>query len=439
MLIEFFVENFLSLKEQQCLNLVTHESSGRNQDNTLKNNCFQTDTVKPLHLLKSAVIYGANAAGKSNIIDALATMRKIVLISATESQRGDLLPVTPFKLSKDCMQAPTVFEIVFIQHDIKYEYGFALTPERVVAEWLFASPKGRAQRWFMRTFDQDTGQYRWEFSSLLQGQKQLWKTSTKDNSLFLSTAVLLNSTQLQPVFDWFKDTLKVSSSKIRAIGITARMFEQEIGKTQVLNFLKSADIDIDDINVTFEEIDKEAFAEELPKALREKVLSVSRNTETRFIRKRSIKSTRLDDEGDAVEFDFEKEESEGTQKLFKLAGPWINILQQGSVLVIDELHNSLHPKLVKFLVSLFHSPETNPNNAQLIFTTHETSILDQQLFSRDQVWFVEKTDNASVLFPLTDFSPRKGVENLEKGYLSGRYGALPIVNESELIGELHGH
>ena len=126
-------------------------------------------------------------------------------------------------------------------------------------------------------------------------------------------------------------------------------------------------------------------------------------------------------------FDFE-DESDGTQKLFSLAGPWIDSLDNGYVLFIDELHDNLHPLLVQFLVKLFHNTETNPNNAQLVFTTHETSILNQKVFRRDQIWFCEKDeDHATRLYPLTDFSPRKGRENLELAYLSGRYGALPYV------------
>ena len=127
------------------------------------------------------------------------------------------------------------------------------------------------------------------------------------------------------------------------------------------------------------------------------------------------------------------DESDGTQKFFSFAGPWLDTLKKGYVLVIDELHDSLHPNMVKYLVDLFHNKETNPNNAQLIFTTHETSILNQDVFRRDQIWFCEKDDEqATSLYPLTDFSPRKDRENIELGYLSGRYGALPFIRNFDL-------
>ena len=132
-------------------------------------------------------------------------------------------------------------------------------------------------------------------------------------------------------------------------------------------------------------------------------------------------------------FDFE-DEPDGTQKLFAFAGPWLDALKNGYVLVIDELHDNLHPKMVRFLVDLFHSAEMNPKNAQLVFTTHETSILNQKVFRRDQIWFCEKdAKQATNLYPLTDFSPKKGRENLEANYLAGRYGALPYLRNLKKI------
>jgi len=141
----------------------------------------------------------------------------------------------------------------------------------------------------------------------------------------------------------------------------------------------------------------------------------------------SVKTAHVSDNGKKVLFDL-GDESDGTQKIFALAGPWLDTLENGYVLVIDELHDNLHPLIVEFLVKLFHGKETNPRNAQLIFSTHDTSILNQEVFRRDQIWFCDKDRHqATKLYPLTDFSPRKGIENLERGYLSGRYGALPYL------------
>jgi AAA15 family ATPase/GTPase len=177
-------------------------------------------------------------------------------------------------------------------------------------------------------------------------------------------------------------------------------------KTKLLDFLRAADLGIEDV------IMKE-FSYEIEGLGNHKSLD--------------IKTVHKGMDGELVNFDID-DESEGTQKLFSFAIPWMDSLAHGHVLVIDELHDNLHPRLVQFLVELFHNDESNPNNAQLIFTTHETSILNQEVFRRDQIWFCEKDEHqASTLYPLTDFSPRKGRENLELAYLSGRYGALPYV------------
>jgi AAA15 family ATPase/GTPase len=149
----------------------------------------------------------------------------------------------------------------------------------------------------------------------------------------------------------------------------------------------------------------------------------------------SIKTVHKTAQGKDILFDLD-DESDGTRKIFSFAGPWIDTLRNGKVLFIDELHDSLHPHIVKFLVNLFHNTKTNPNNAQLVFTTHETSILDQDVFRRDQIWFCKKDrEQTTEIYPLSDFSPRKGAENLEKSYLAGRYSALPVISTVGLLGE----
>ena len=162
----------------------------------------------------------------------------------------------------------------------------------------------------------------------------------------------------------------------------------------------------------------------MPEAVRKEMLERFKD-ETFF----NVKTAHILDNGKEVLFDL-ADESDGTQKIFALSGPWLDTLENGYVLVIDELHDNLHPLIVRFLIRLFHNLETNPRNAQLVFTTHDTSILSQEVFRRDQIWFCDKDESqATQLYPLTDFSPRKGVESLERGYLSGRYGALPYLKD----------
>ena len=420
MLIEFSVTNFKSIKSQQTFSL-----SKAKGDELEESNSFQPEGLSQLALLRSSAIYGPNAAGKSNFIEAIRVMRRIVVESASEKQRGDKLPLTPFKLDPEAAGSATEFEVVFIANGIRYQYGFAATRERIMEEWLIAFPKVRAQHWYARQWDEKKGEYQWEMGNALQGQKQLWREATRDNALFLSTAVQLNSQQLQPVYDWFDDTLKTTTVNAWSPGFTASVCSDSKNKEKVLAFLKAADIDIQDVRLKKKLFDEKDLPDDMPEEVRS---MVAREMEGKEVLS-ELNMLHKDSAGDLIAFDFD-EESDGTQKLFSFAGPWLDTLENGYVLFVDELHDNLHPRLVQFLVELFHSSETNPKNAQLVFTTHETSILNQEVFRRDQVWFCEKgNDKATQIYPLTDFSPRKGRENLELAYLAGRYGAVPYVHK----------
>ncbi len=418
MLVEFSVSNFRSIRERQTLSLA---KSKLKEADTLKENSFSSSGLVGVELLRSCVVYGANAAGKSNLLLALRAMVRVVEESASEMMRGDELPVQPFRLDAACRAAPTEFEVVFISQGVRYQYGFVATKEKVIEEWLIAFPKGRAQHWFTRTWDDKKELYQWQMGSNLQGQKKLWKTSTRPNALLLSTAVQLNSQQLQPVYDWFGNSLRMAKVSGWSPGFTASLCDKKKYKTKVMDFLKAADIDIDDVIV-----EKKVFdGKDLPDEIRSQVCKSLEGKEVLS----KLDMIHLDNEGQPVAFDFHEEESDGTQKLFSFAGPWLDTLENGYVLFIDELHDNLHPKLVRFLVQLFHSDETNPNNAQLVFTTHETSILSSEMFRRDQIWFCEKDPTrATQLFSLTDFNYRTR-ENLEMAYLAGRFGALPYTRQ----------
>lgn len=416
MLIEMNVKNFRSFRDEQTFSLAKGKG-----DELSDSNSFEVIATNKFQLLRSAAIYGANASGKSNFLMALQAMKQTVLTSAAELQRGDKLPVMPFRLSAESRDTPTEFEVTFIVDQVRYQYGFTATRERINDEWLLAYPKGRAQQWFTREWIAEKKEYEWNIGNNLLGEKQLWQKSTRDNALFLSTAVQLNSEQLQPVFDWFQNTLRLASVDGWRSDFTASMCDSD-HKSEIMNFLNAADLHIQDILIEKKPFSLSSLPEDMPEGLRSAIADGMKNKTLT-----SIKTMRKDTEGNAVLFDFD-EESHGTQKFFSFAGPWIDALENGYILFIDELHDSLHPKLVSFLVELFHNNKTNPKNAQLVFTTHETSILNQDVFRRDQIWFCEKDQvYASTLYPLTDFSPRKGRENIELAYLSGRYGAVPFI------------
>ena len=418
MLVDFKVENFRSIKEKQLLSMVATSQKEFTDTHT-----FLPTTSKNLSLVKTAAIYGANAAGKSNILKAMEVMQEIVLESGSRYQRGDKLPVKAFLFDNE-VNEPTEFEINFIYDEVRYQYGFAATKERITEEWLIAYPKGRPQNWFARAYNERTKEYKWQFGDKLTGKKQLWQESTRSNALFLSTAVQLNSEQLKPVFDWFADKLKITGVVGWNPSFTMRLCSDAEYKENILKFLKMADMDIEDIEIKKEDFDPAKLPKDMPEELKEDITKDMKGKEII----KGAKFYHLDNYGKKVALDFD-DESDGTRKLFSFIGPWIDSLENGNVLLIDELHDNFHPLMVKFLIEMFHNKDMNKSNAQLIFTTHETSVLNQETFRRDQIWFCEKQNRATTLYPLTDFSPRKGVEDLEKGYLSGRYGALPFFQD----------
>lgn len=419
MLVEFRVKNFRSIKDEQVFSMA--KGCG---DDLADENWFNPDALATPDLLTSAVIYGANASGKSNLLKAINAMKSIVINSAGKHQKGDKLSVEPFLFDKNNQKKPSEFEVVFVSNSIRYQYGFIADKNMVLEEWLLAYPNAKPQNWFHREYIKSQKEYTWKFGSFLTGRKQVLQEATRSNALFLSTAVQLNNSQLEPVFDWFSRTLKISTLGGWGMGFSASECQNKSKKNEILNFLHAADICISNLKIKHEKFNPESLPPDIPDALKEVMIEQLEDKEI-F----DIKSVHKNKQGDDVVMDF-NDESDGTQKLFSFAGPWLDCLNNGYVLVVDELHDNLHPKLVKFLVNLFHDKETNIKNAQLIFTTHETSILNQEVFRRDQIWFCEKDElQATKLIPLSDFNPRKGRENLESNYLSGRYGALPFIRK----------
>jgi AAA15 family ATPase/GTPase len=419
MLIEFTVKNYRSIKDAQTLSMVKAKGSELEESNT-----FVPNAPGSVPLLRSAVIYGANAAGKTKVLGAIAAMERIVRTSAS-GQEGDNVPITPFLLDRTSRNEPTEFEAIFINNGIKYQYGFAAKNTHIVEEWLIAHPKGRPQRWFDRVFNEETEENEYSFGDNFSGQKSVWRKATRKNALFLSTAVQLNSDQLKPVFNWFKEKIRPTHAGDSTFGYTMDLWEaDESARREILDFLKVADLDINNIRIDRGKFDIKSLLGDSADAFKEEVIQQLGNIDIP-----NVEAVHETKDGDLISLNMMIDESDGTENIFSFAGPWIHTLKAGYILVVDELHNSLHPKLVKYLVNLFHNNETNPSNAQLIFTTHETSMLNQDVFRRDQVWFCEKNEEKStVLYPLTDFRPRKGREDLESSYLSGRYGALPFID-----------
>lgn len=415
MIIELKVSNFRSIKELQTFSLVASKAKELEQNTSLIDN--------DLRLVRTAVIYGANASGKSNLLSALLFMRYFILSSAKDSQPGEKIQADPFKFDDSSQKNPSEFIITFIKDKVRYQYGFVVDENRIHEEWLFAYPTNRPQQWFSRSYNKDVNKYDYKFSKFFKVSKHIVEL-TRSDVLFLSNAVKLNNGQLVPIYSWFQnDLVLIDPPKGRGMSFSESLdqFASPEGKKQLIKFINIADSSISNIQVQTEKFSESKHSNNMPPIINKDY----------YIKKMTGKDIhRITFEHNNNNHSLElPDESEGTQRLFGYAGSWIEAIENGKTLIVDELDNSLHPLVVRFLIELICNPKINRKNAQLIFSTHDTSLLDNELFRRDQIWFVEKDDkNSSQLYPLLNFSPRKN-ESLNKGYLQGRYGALPYIGE----------
>ena len=411
MLVEFRVENHRSIREEQVFTM----EAGRVGDAT---------DIRPRHvkgaaapLLPVAAIYGANASGKSNVLDGLAYMQLVVLLSYRIFSPGSGIPGrTPFAWDGH-RDKPSLYEVVIVIDGVRYQYGFVLDDERVHEEWLYAWPKGRRQRGFEREWSDEEG-YSFSFGDHLKGVKRIVENFTRDNALFLSAAAQNANEQLTPLYQWFQG-LRVVESKQR-IGFS------DIEKDQWLVNAMKEPVHASASQGRRQQSKLEAFRD-LIRAADFGVVDFKPDPSRpgKYLFQHSVND---DDPWLALD-----QESDGTKALFFRAQLIIDVIWSGGIIVIDELEKSLHPLLAQRIIDLFNDPLGNPLNAQIIFTTHDTNLLSGLRSSvplrRDQVWLTEKSRQGSThLLPLTVYQPRKG-ENLEKGYLIGRYGGIPIATD----------
>lgn len=408
MLLDFRFTNFRSFRDEAAFSMAASADATLERTHTRASGL---DKVK--RILNSAAIYGANASGKSNVIRALQFMQLMVTTS-NQIQPDQESALAPFRLRPDHTDHPTRFEATFLIDRTRYQYGFELNRRQILSEWLLVYEKAKPQVWFSRTFSEKKRKYEYTYSDYFVGQKKVWEASTRKEVLFLTTAVQLNNEQLKPLYQRFAEDLVIlPDGPGIGFGFTAGYVQSKINQERVQSVMSAADTGISTISV--EKRMGRQFQVSFPGGAPE--INDAEFDVPQFGHMAG---------GQVYKFDF-SEESAGTQILFELAGPILDILNLGRILVVDELDRSLHPLLVLKIVQMFNDPELNRKGAQLIFSTHDVSLLDGGKLRRDQVWFTEKdNDQASHLFPLLEFSPRKG-EALEKGYLGGRYGGIPIL------------
>ncbi|MBM4032520.1 MAG: ATP-binding protein [Planctomycetes bacterium] len=412
MLIEFRVSNFRSFREEQVLSLVASRDKAH-PENLIPAGKFS--------LLKSAAIFGLNASGKSNLIQAMAVMEAFVLGSATKMNQGDKIPgIVPFRLTPETRDKPSTLEVTAIVEGARFNYGFSATRERVHDEWLTVWPdEGRPRNWFDRRFDPATRETNWVFGGPLKGEERVLRERTRDNGLVLSRGAEMNIGAVARFFTWFREgifSVDLSDRPDWLMSLTAEWVKDYASYRKfVTQLLRHADLGIDGVSLLQDD----------PRNATPPV--TGRAAPPRRIAIRSLH--RIAGTDQVEEFGFEEAESNGTKRLFALAGMLLLALQSGQALVVDELDCSMHPLLTRKVIELFQSPTRNAKGAQLIFATHDSTLMDPELFRRDQIWLTEKNEaGATQLFSLHDIEEEKRPRNTEafqRNYLAGRYGGVP--------------
>lgn len=396
MLIQFSVENFLSLRDKVFLSMEPSADKVHMENIICKGRNRSTCAV---------MIYGANASGKSSLFKAVSAAIEIIR-NSNNLQITDELPVVPFKFDFVSKDKPTSFEFVFTAgDDKKYVYGFSATKEKITEEYLYCYASSKPSLLF-DVADGREPKFTRSQKSKLEAAYQM-NTSKK---LFISTATNWNVECTKVPFEWLAKSLDAFTD-ISGLGNYAFEKYRKDENEEYVNFtgrlLRQADINIRSIRV-----------DENPNGME-------------ITAGHAIKS----EDGKETEFVLDlKEESLGTQQIFFYSPFLKDAFEKGKTLVLDEIDKSLHPSIVKFIINLFRDPEINKNGAQLIATTHETALLSLDFFRRDQIYFTEKNDDTGVtdLYSLDEFSVRK-TENIEKGYLMGRYGAIPFLGTEEVL------
>lgn len=406
-LLQFTVENFRSFHQERTFSMIPSSI----QD-IPKNNVIVTEQYK---YLTSAAVYGANSSGKSNLIMALAIMKSVVLNSVRLNDH-DKIYYDPFMLAKRESNHPTLFEIVYLdESENRVRYGFDYTDVKVVREWLFITLKNKKEQPYFIRDEEGIGVNEKLFTEGIGLEER-----TNDNRLFISLVAQLGGTISKSILNFFNFGYNVISglNSYGYDGLTESQFlNKDIEATEAMDFFKNLNLGFVDIMTEEREIEKG-----------KKVIDVFTLHHV------------YNEKGEIVDsqpFIFKFHESQGTQKLFEIAGPLFDSLKSGRLLIIDELDAKMHPLISQHIIKLFSYEKTNPHHAQLLFTTHDTNLLSSHLLRRDQIWFTEKdktesTDLYSLMhIVLPDGTKPRGDGNLERNYIKGRYGAIPYLRNLE--------
>ncbi|ACJ34374.1 AAA family ATPase [Anoxybacillus flavithermus] len=410
MLIQFSCGNFKSIREKVTLSMLATKD-GEHKECTMK-------IDEKIQLLPLVAIYGANGSGKSNVLQAIGFV-KFLVNEADSFHEGDDIPILPHKLEE---HRPSVFELQFIVNGVRYAYGFSITREKILEEYLYFFPNGRQARVFERLEEQ------YIFGNKFQKElDEIKRSKTRQNRLFLATAgVWSNAEEVKHAFLFLRNELVVNqfASNESWLHYTIdQISTNETNKNILLNMLNYFHIPVENIITKVEK--KQLSYSDLPPHMPEELKMLL------------LKGSHVNYEVKLVYPNMTihlSEESRGVQRLFEIMGPILDILSNGKCLVFDELETSLHPLLVLQIIKLFQTPKLNPKHAQLIFSTHDTNLLDLTILRRDQIWITEKNSaSASTdLYSISDVKHVRKDENIEKGYMKGKYGGIPLIQTNFL-------
>ncbi len=413
MLLEFRVKNFKSFRNEIVFSMISAKNSESSPESIA--------AVGHLNVLKIAAVYGANASGKSNLIKAVETMRRIVVNSATEREPGSRLGVVPFEFDDAAAKEPALFEVVFIEQGQKYQYGFTANDYQIFEEWLYVVPEGkvRYQTWFERGYNRLDKKVEINCTNYLGGKKNDLAEKVRLDTAFVSVGAQWNNTDLTTVYRWFREKLIVIDENIEiSSSLTGRSLSKETSGEFyrfTRDMLRTADLGISDVFCAEINPDKIRFPKDTPDDVRDLIL---KNPPVDIKFRHTMK-------GKEYSLDFE-DESQGTQKMFAYMKPLWDISRSDSTFLIDEFDRSLHPLILEAIMNYICSAKNR--SGQLIITAHDTNL--QAKLSREQIWFAQKdSDGESTIFSLADYKGVRKDENKADRYLSGHYGAVPYIEE----------
>ncbi|NVN94276.1 MAG: ATP-binding protein [Bacteroidetes bacterium] len=430
MLIEFKVSNYRSIAEEQIISLIPASKQKDYMENIIEKGKYRA--------LNALSLYGSNSGGKSNILKSMSLLDKMVHMSARASSTTKL-PYDPFLLRDEFCERPTTFEISFIIGEYRYRYGFEFNESLIEKEWLFRKNIGREVVLFER--EKDTI----EVSSGFNGTKKIIDAAieaTRDNALFLSTCDMLNIEEAKDIINWFSrfsmiDGLNTDMEEIQ----TVELWEKEDYKEKIREYLKSLNLGISNMDITTKNFEISELPSDMPMSMKEKLAKSldGKQTYTVFAEHIMYDNNNLPTNRTQT-WKWEDRESSGAKKALQLSGPILWALANGGVLIIDEIEAKLHPIMTLNTIEAFLNKDSNPNNAQLIFATHDTNLLSYSKLRRDQICFAEKNKCESTeIYSLSDFiyfeekngelKPEKERpdSDKEKRYFEGRYGAIPAL------------